>query len=313
MKKKVFGFMVAFLAGICVFSNSKVYAAEVEDEIVYATEFVSELVEEDDYYSEWEGAEIEYAYTLYADDLETVAGNLYYVKADGQTEGYLIVNDKLKVAEFSKSKPAYDLADIPLDEYTKYVYSNAMPAIAVDETLYRISMSGEILNLSSDISLFYEPNLQGDNCIVGAISNLLWDWGKDGFDELIDGMTFRQLDATIDSIMTEEGGYANANIPSTIKTYVNQYTSYSATVTNKWNPSFSAVKNETLYRPCLLGFAPAEEGSYDEIEGHMTVCVGTRTLGSEKYCTLMDGHSEELVEKQWGSYNDFMAKVRIEQ
>ena len=242
--------------------------------------------------------------------METVAGNLYYVKADGQTEGYLIVDDKLTVAEFSKSEPAYDLADVPLDEYTKYVYSNAMPAIAVDETLYRISMSGEILNLSSDISLFYDPHLQGDNCMIGAPCNLLWDWGNDGFDELIEDMTFEDLYSIIDDIMTEEGGYDNDNIPGTIKTYVNQYTSYSATVTNKWNPSFSAVKNETLFRPCLLGFAPME-GSYSTVDGHMTVCVGTRTLGSQKYVTLMDGWSEELVEKQWGSYNDFMAKVMI--
>ena len=78
---------------------------------------------------------------------------------------------------------------------------------------------------------------------------------------------------------------------------------------NKWSPSFSDVKSETNSRQCLLGFAAGSP--YSKNVGHITVCVGIRSAKSGQFCKLMDVWSSQVVEKQWGNYNDFMSKVRI--
>ena len=78
---------------------------------------------------------------------------------------------------------------------------------------------------------------------------------------------------------------------------------------NKWSTSFSDVKSETNSRPCLLGFAAGSP--YSKNVGHITVCVGIRSAKSGQFCKLMDGWSSQVVEKQWGNYNDFISKVRI--
>ena len=150
---------------------------------------------------------------------------------------------------------------------------------------------------SNDVLPQYNPNLQGGNCIVGAISNLMWHWSNNGYSSLVSGMTFQDVESEVDALINAEGGYANDNIPKTIKNYVkNKNNGYSASVTNKRNPSFSNVKTETASRPCLLGFAAGSP--YSAKVGHMTVCVGTRTTNNRvNYCKLMDGHSTSVIEK----------------
>ena len=123
-------------------------------------------------------------------------------------------------------------------------------------------------------------------------------------------MTFEGVEAEIDRLINSHGGYANDNIPATIKDYVkSKDNSYSVTVTNKWNSSFTNVKSEVGSRPCLLGFAAGSP--YSDKEGHMTVCVGTREVNGVQYCKVMDGWSTSISEKKWGSYNDFMSKVKL--
>jgi len=114
----------------------------------------------------------------------------------------------------------------------------------------------------------------------------MWHWSNNGYSSLASGMTFQGVESEVDAL-----------------------SSYSASVTNKWSPTFSNVKTETASRPCLLGFAAGSD--YSDKEGHMTVCVGTRTASNVNYCKLMDGHNTSVVEKQWGSYNDFMSKVTL--
>lgn len=168
----------------------------------------------------------------------------------------------------------------------------------------------ETVGIGSDATLFYNPNPQSGNCIVGAISNLLWFWGGNGYSTLTSNMSFKDVESKVDSLINAEGGYANKNIPNTIKKYIkNKSSSYSVSVNNKWSPSFSDVKSETNSRPCLLGFAAGSP--YSKNVGHMTVCVGTRSVKSGQFCKLMDGWSSQVVEKQWGNYNDFMSKVRM--
>ncbi len=135
----------------------------------------------------------------------------------------------------------------------------------------------------------------------------MWHWSINGYSSLASGMTFVEVEEQVDGIITAEGGYANSNIPATIEKYVKAKSTYSVSVTNKPNPTFSNVKTEVASRPCLLGFAAGSP--YSDTVGHMTVCVGTRTVSSTNYVSVMDGWETYVVEKAWGSYNDFMSKV----
>ena len=216
--------------------------------------------------------------------------------------------------EFSVGTPAYDnMSETLKTDEAKRVYVNAMPAV-LNGTIYsELNMSGETLksfDAFTGAELMYDPHEQGGNCIVGAISNLMWQWSINGYSNLANGMTFEGVEAEIDRLINSHGGYANDNIPATIKDYVkSKDNSYSVTVTNKWNPSFTNVKSEVGSRPCLLGFAAGSP--YSDKEGHMTVCVGTREVNGVQYCKVMDGWSTSISEKKWGSYNDFMSKVKV--
>ena len=155
--------------------------------------------------------------------------------------------------------------------------------------------------------LSYDPHLQGGNCIVGAISNLLWYHGHNGYPGLTSGVTFAQVESRVNTIITALGGYANNYIPQTISTYVNLYSSYSVSVTNHWNPTFALVSAMVNVRPCLLGFAAGSP--YSQTVGHMTVCVDAMTQLGHNLVGLMDGHHTYIVYKEWGTYNDFASSV----
>ncbi len=283
--------------GMCMFSSIQVWAGKNNEALESATAFLQEISETDDNYSVWRDAELEYGYELLGADMVTPIGDLYYVEANSQNVGYMIVDN----AEFSTGTPAYDMYQKEKrDASALYLYINAMPAIYNNGILLDINQSGEIyqsFDVINDVLPQYNPNLQGGNCIVGAISNLMWHWSNNGYSSLVSGMTFQDVESEVDALINAEGGYANDNIPKTIKNYVkNKNNGYSASVTNKRNPSFSNVKTETASRPCLLGFAAGSP--YSAKVGHMTVCVGTRTTNNRvNYCKLMDGHSTSVIEK----------------
>ncbi len=232
---------------------------------------------------------------------------LYYVKHNGENVGYVIIDIvDYKILEYSVLTPAYDMVNVDGDKV--YLYVNGMPLIYANNTYYELSISGKIISSKNNTSLYYYPNIQSGNCIVGAISNLIWHYGKNGYDSLISGMNFSEVEKSVDTIINNEGGYVNNNIPNTIRRYVSSKTSkYSVSVTNKWNPTFYNVQVEVSTRPCLLGFAAGSP--YSDSVGHMTVCVGTRLYNNWGYVQVMDGWSTGVVEKAWGSYNDFMSLV----
>lgn len=291
-----------------IFPASAADSSAEEDSIMEFVQYVSM----DEYYSAWENAVPVFGYNLYGIDFETVVGYLYYLVHDQKSVGYVIVDSAThSVIEFSRGIPAYDKVPVTLsDNVPKKLYINGMPALLQGSQYMNISISGEIIdsiNVESSIVPMYSPQIQTKNCIVSAISNLMWHWSINGYSALARGMTFNQVEDKVDDLMIAAGGYANANIPTTIKNYVGQKSSYSVTVTNQWYPSFTNVKNEVAYRPCLLGFAAGSP--YSATVGHMTVCVGTRTVWFSKYVKVIDGWEDEIVEKAWGSYNDFMSKV----
>lgn len=261
-------------------------------------------------YSEWANAEITFGYELYGKDYISTTGNLYYLKSNDQCKGYIITNSTDDIIlEFSNGTPAYDQLNITSSANCKKLYIDGIPAILNGSLFSYLNSDGSLYGTYdiNGVMLAYSPQLQGSyNCIVAAISNLLWHWSINGYDELTTNMDFDDVKEEIKSIILAEGGYANDHIPDTIEEYVSTH-GYSANVTNKWNPSFNNVKNEVASRPCLLGFAA---GVYDEEDGHMTVCINTVSInGGWNYCVVMDGHSTSTVSKLWGDYNDFMAKV----
>lgn len=145
-----------------------------------------------------------------------------------------------------------------------------------------------------------EPHVQSGNCIVAAVGNLLWHWGGHGYGRLISGLRFVDLEAELDRLIRAEGGYANRNIPRVIKNYVKARNCRCfVTVRNRRHPDFAAVRKETAFRPCLLGFAAGSPYSRDV--GHMTVCVGTRVAPDGRcYCEVMDGWKAAVTETEWG-------------
>lgn len=307
---------------LSVSGSIQVFAAEMDEEMStiqeQSSEYISALrlkeyiANSDENYSGWLDSDVIFGYNLYSMNGESITGKLFYV-TNNKCEGYIIVDcSDNTVVEFSTAQPAYDL--ISLDGYAQYtyIYESAMPMLYSDGNYYYISMSGQLTLYKSDISLLYYPNTQSGNCIVGAISNLIWHYGKNGYSSLISGMTFSNVETKVDTLINNEGGYANKNIPNTIKKYVSdKSSSYSVTVTNKWSPSFKDVSTETASRPCLLGFAADANSPYSKTVGHMTVCVGTRTVNSTNYVKVMDGWSTSVTEKKWGSYNDFISKVKM--
>ncbi len=287
---------------------------DMQDQVArnYISSF-AQVLSHDAEYSAWGSASPVWGYALYGADYNTVVGHLYYMVVNGRNEGYVIINSAgNSVLEFSVGVPAFDRISGEIARATmKRIYVNCMPAILSGNTYMDISMSGKILHsvdIENSIMPAYNPNVQGGNCIVGAISNLMWHYSINGYSSLASNMSFQDVEDEIDNLINDEGGYANANIPNTIKNYVkSKNTSYSAKVTNQWSPSFSNVKAEVASRPCLLGFAAGSP--YSQTDGHMTVCIGTRSVGSTNYVKLMDGWSTSIAEKKWGSYNDFMSKV----
>lgn len=289
------------------------FASELTRAETSIIEFIR-CISQDDYYSSWKNATPVFGYDLFGNDFECVTGHLFYIENDTKSVGYVIIDSgTYSVLEFSRGTPAYDKVPLSLSsDTTKLLYINGMPAILQGSVYSNISTTGEVIysvDVKSNASSRYSPQIQTKNCIVSAISNLMWHWSINGYSALADGMTFNQVENRIDELMTAAGGYANANIPATIDAYVDETSSYSVSVTNQWNPTFNNVKNEVATRPCLLGFAAGSP--YSATVGHMTVCVGTRSVLFSKYVKVIDGWETEVVEKAWGDYNDFMSKVVI--
>ena len=69
--------------------------------------------------------------------------------------------------------------------------------------------------------------------------------------------------------------------------------------TDDWPPAYDKIKDEIAAgRTLLLGFAPAETGSYDKIKGHMTLCTGGASTNAElNDVKVVGGHASSIVMK----------------
>ena len=181
-----------------------------------ATEFTSinnvvdtfiDQISADDYYFSWINGSAHYGYDLHGSDFESIVAKLYYVHNGVKNVGYVIVEtNSNSIIEFSRGKPAYDSIDLLLtSKNVKKLYINGMPAL----------LQGDIYTGLSNELLRYNPQEQSGNCIVGAISNLMWHWSINGYSSLASGMAFTDVEDLVDDIMLDEGGYTNANISAT--------------------------------------------------------------------------------------------------
>ena len=282
---------------------------DADEHVSTIDKFMFEIAEMDEF-SSWEDASAHYAYDLYGEDLTTVNYQLFYVTdTNDDYSGYMIYDcNNDAIVELSRGEAPYDLIQKNACLSYTYLYHNGWPECYVNGAYFSVNYDGSMEFMRGNTAIrSYDPHLQGGNCIVGAISNLLWYHGHNGYPGLTSGVTFSQVENRVDSIITWLGGYANNNIPQTISTYVNWYSSYSVSVTNHWNPTFSLVSAIVNARPCLLGFAAGSP--YSPTVGHMTVCVDAMTQLGYNLVGLMDGHHTYIVYKEWGTYNDFAADV----
>lgn len=281
-------------------------------------QIIEQIVNAQEEYSDWMVCSLEFYASLYGGDDAKIYNVL---DVSGIEKGYIILSDDNKILEYSKNTNPYEKAiidnSLSVDNVECGYVLGCYQIICGSMTCW-INSIGEItaIDNSSNISTYgyvggtISPQLQNSyNCIVAAISNLIWYYGNNGYSSLISGKTFSVIKANVNTTMKSLGGYANSNIPDTLKTHLGNYYSSSTPI---WNPSFSTVQSEiNAGYPCLLGFAAGAD-SYSETVGHMTLCVGWVQISSSYYTCLIDGHSTNTVTKAWSSsYNDYVCKVRL--
>ena len=281
-------------------------------------EIISTIIKSDSCYSIWNDCII-----CLDKELKSNTSNKYYylykLYYENDYKGYLIADSSNVLWEFSMSETPYDLAikkyflnNIKCYyDYGNYsiFYNNNM--IFIDEGGSKIVLNKTDFNyniIDGYISGKIKPQLQYDNnCIVTAMSNLIWYYGNNDYPDLIKSKSFAKLEKELDKEICREGGYSNKNIPNVLAKYLKSYYSWAS---NDWNPYWSKVKSEIDgNHPFLLGFAAGSD--YSKSVGHMTLCVGYLKISSDNYVCLADGHSEKIITKKWSKYNDFMCKVRL--
>lgn len=330
-KRSYFIISVLLALFIIITLGNKAFAQDENTE--FSEEVIHKIILMQNEYSDWEDCilvdlgdiqcDAEFGHVVLYGVVDTTDENRGYVI-------YSVTNDL--IMEYSKNVNPYDSA---VDNYSitgeyERIYSYGNYAIATDDSYLFLDGAGCLMDsvetsgisgmsnlngggengINTLVSGTIDPQLQGSyNCIVIAISNLIWYYGHNGYSSLIQThTTFTSVKYTVMGIMNSLGGFTNSNIPSTLSSYMGSTLS---SAVNDWSPSVSKMVTEiNADRPFLLGFAAGSTiFSYSTTVGHMTMCVGYTTAGTISYSIVVDGHSTNTVTKMWTSYNDFMCKV----
>lgn len=267
------------------------------------TLFVNSIASEKEDFSYWNGLNLIKAYDLYNVSGNEKEAELYYVGEKGI--GYIIISVNGAILEFANGLPAYDRYT---GTYSKAMYQNGGYFIAISDQIVRLYADGSIVKTSIQqprAILDMDANLQGQYwCIPTAIANIMWYWNSNGFLGLTDG-SFSAVQEEITNIM---GNSVTAN--SGIASAVAVYTSYRGRTgsASSISATYSSIVSEiNAGRPCLLGFAVG--GGYSA--AHMTACCGYYTTSYGNFAVVVDGHSSSHVYRTWGSYNDYVGRIRI--
>lgn len=307
-------------------------------------EYLEDISALDDTYACCAGSTYSFAGRLYNHSLTAVTSLLFKIEKNGQYLGYVIVRtaDPI-VLESALCEIPYKLPDSGAytPENVKWVYDFANHGVSVDgqtpvyitDSEVQQSVKECYFNFGAQTQTQVSPQTvlskvpvyrQEGNCIVCAVSHLLLYWNNNGFSGLTPTVNtqakFEALMSTVDEYFPQ---YANNNIPLAMAQYASDRSTplidgnvFYVFGTNDWSPTYDKIKDEIAAgRPLLLGFAPAETGSYDDVEGHMTLCVGAASTYAElNYVQVVDGHSSSIVMKYWNEdVNDFICKVTVEQ
>lgn len=237
--------------------------------------------------------------------------------------GYAIILNEL-VLEFSESASPYDTMQrdessilyYDFVEYQIITKEEAKQIVNCDKELicYRLGFRKMRYGDESAILPGVSPQLQnGTNCILTALTHVIWYLGSSYYSALISGKTFSTLRTAIDSYFSS---YANNNVLMTACLYALSVSSYYFTGGANWNPVFSNVMTEIdAGYPCMVGFAASPLSPYSQTEGHMTMCYGYLYdfNNDAGFVRLADGHSTSMVTRLWTTCNDCIIVLRIHQ
>lgn len=239
---------------------------------------------------------------------------------DEKVVAYAIFVDGL-LLEFSESESPYSVLTKTSDEFLYYDFANYSVIDKVDTKRVLESCSKESLLKKNDnskgnwtdpeqvILSGVSPQLQGtDNCIVAALSNVIWYLKSHGYSALASGMTFTNVKTAVDALFPS---YANDSVLTVANLYGSSHGNIHFSGGAIWSPSVAKVYTEiNAGYPCMVGFAAGSV--YSPTVGHMTMCYGYYYDGdSTWYVYLADGHSSNMVTRLWTSYNDCVIKLRI--
>lgn len=202
------------------FPNKYVRAASSTPE-----DYIVLIVEEEPQYKNWLNCSLELFIKLYGIE-DTQNAYLYnVVTANGDIDGYIIVRESDNLLlEYSKNENPYMVAQekYSIEGQSLYIYGNY--EIKNDEDIYSLNASGELVDIEAYDSIIAEdnkistygyvsgsisPQLQNsNNCIVAAISNLIWYYGKNGYSSLIKDKTFDgHSSKTVTKVWTKYNDY----------------------------------------------------------------------------------------------------------
>lgn len=319
--KKVKRYVSCVMSVICafVFMSNIIYGQSV-----YVNEKMQELLgelsENNEYFEDFLSCTTVNEFQLSDDNYDLM---MYY--DDDKYVGYVIwdnINDS--VCEISKSCHAYDkyMQNHELLGEVEFIYNQGAYIIKNGSiSIYLDEFGEEYYRENSDtqegISTFtlipgVVPQLQNsDNCIVAAVSNLIYYYAINGYSSLNPKNTFTAIKSDINNLFG--GVYANNSVPNVIRSYVSGCNNNLSVTSNViWDPYVSvAITEISNNRPCLVGFAAGS--SYSQSVGHMTMGCGYEYCGGGVYLIgVADGHSRNVVYKTWSdTYNDCVITVRF--
>ena len=310
--KKIASFILAFTVMISCFPHAKAESISLQTYLETVREIDSNFLKEETI----DSVSVSYLVTPWGE------GQLVDFLRDEKTVAYAIFVAGT-LLEFAESESPYASMDRKNGECRYYDFANYAIIDNVEankrlnnpdqRTLVKKEnpSKGNWTDPEEKLLSGVSPQLQnGSNCIVAALSNVIWYWKGHGHSSLASGMTFANVKTAVNTLFG--GNYANNRVLAVANQYGSLHGNKHFTGGALWGASVSAVYSEiNAGYPCMVGFAAGSY--YSSSVGHMTMCVGYYYDGdSTWYVRLADGWSSSVVTRLWTSYNDCVIKLRID-
>ncbi len=190
--------------------------------------YIKEIIKIQPEYNSWEDGTLQFSVDLYGDDINY---KIYDVLSADETKlGYILLDENNKLCEYSQNVNPYEVVVEKYGLRGVCGYNNGIYEITYNNEVYYFDVTGCLIDKSQAEggSIGYTtygyvpgkitPQLQkNDNCIVAAISNMIWYYGKNGYSSLIKNKSFKDVKSLVSKTMNNLGGYKNKYIPKTFK------------------------------------------------------------------------------------------------